>query len=51
LGFFEHERHQVAIMGAARVGGIAANNTRPAEFIRDNLLWCGAWHGVHDAQR
>ena len=25
-------------MAAARVGGIHANNSRPAEFIRDNLL-------------
>lgn len=25
-------------MAAARVGGIQANNSRPAEFIRDNLL-------------
>jgi GDP-L-fucose synthase len=36
--FFERERPQVVIMAAARVGGIQANNTRPAEFIRDNLL-------------
>jgi GDP-L-fucose synthase len=36
--FFECERPQVVIMAAARVGGIQANNTRPAEFIRDNLL-------------
>jgi GDP-L-fucose synthase len=37
-GFFEQERPQAVIMAAARVGGIHANNTRPAEFIRDNLL-------------
>jgi GDP-L-fucose synthase len=36
--FFQNERPQVAIMAAARVGGIQANNVRPAEFIRDNLL-------------
>ena len=36
--FFEHERPNAVIMAAARVGGIHANNTRPAEFIRDNLL-------------
>jgi len=36
--FFERERPQAVIMAAARVGGIQANNTRPAEFIRDNLL-------------
>jgi GDP-L-fucose synthase len=37
-GFFEQERPQAVIMAAARVGGIHANNSRPAEFIRDNLL-------------
>jgi GDP-L-fucose synthase len=37
-GFFEAERPEVVIMAAARVGGIHANNTRPALFIRDNLL-------------
>jgi GDP-L-fucose synthase len=37
-GFFERERPQAVIMAAARVGGIHANDSRPAEFIRDNLL-------------
>ncbi len=36
--FFDRERPQAVIMAAARVGGIQANNTQPAEFIRDNLL-------------
>jgi GDP-L-fucose synthase len=36
--FFQRERPEAVIMAAARVGGINANNTRPAEFIRDNLL-------------
>jgi GDP-L-fucose synthase len=36
--FFQRERPQAVIMAAARVGGIEANNVRPAEFIRDNLL-------------
>jgi GDP-L-fucose synthase len=36
--FFEGERPNAVVMAAARVGGIQANNTRPAEFIRDNLL-------------
>ena len=36
--FFHAERPQVVIMAAARVGGIHANNSRPALFIRDNLL-------------
>jgi GDP-L-fucose synthase len=36
--FFASQRPEVVIMAAARVGGIHANNSRPAEFIRDNLL-------------
>jgi GDP-L-fucose synthase len=36
--FFQKERPQAVVMAAARVGGIHANNVRPAEFIRDNLL-------------
>jgi GDP-L-fucose synthase len=36
--FFDQERPEAVVMAAARVGGIQANNTRPAEFIRDNLL-------------
>lgn len=36
--FFDTERPAAVVMAAARVGGIHANNTRPAEFIRDNLL-------------
>ncbi len=36
--FFDAERPDVVIMAAARVGGIHANNSRPALFIRDNLL-------------
>jgi GDP-L-fucose synthase len=36
--FFDREKPAVVIMAAAKVGGIHANNTRPAEFIRDNLM-------------
>lgn len=36
--FFDSERPDVVIMAAARVGGIHANNSQPADFIRDNLL-------------
>jgi len=35
--FFERERPQYVFLAAAKVGGILANSTRPAEFIRDNL--------------
>jgi GDP-L-fucose synthase len=36
--FFEAEQPDAVIMAAARVGGIHANDTHPASFIRDNLL-------------
>jgi GDP-L-fucose synthase len=35
--FFEEERPEYVFLAAAKVGGIQANNTRPAEFIQDNL--------------
>ncbi|MFA6262565.1 MAG: GDP-L-fucose synthase [Bacteroidia bacterium] len=35
--FFEAERPQYVFLAAAKVGGILANNSFPAEFIRDNL--------------
>ncbi|MDB4891915.1 MAG: NAD-dependent epimerase/dehydratase [Gemmatimonadetes bacterium] len=36
--FFEAERPNHVFLAAARVGGIFANNTYPADFIHDNLL-------------
>ena len=36
--FFASERPEYVFLAAARVGGIVANETRPAEFIRENLL-------------
>jgi len=36
--FFSEHRPQGVILAAARVGGIKANSSRPALFIRDNLL-------------
>lgn len=36
--FFAHEKPDYVFLAAARVGGILANNTYPAEFIRDNLV-------------
>jgi GDP-L-fucose synthase len=36
--FFEAERPEYVFLAAAKVGGIVANNSFPAEFIRDNLL-------------
>lgn len=35
--FFQKEKPQYVFLAAAKVGGIHANNTYPAEFIYDNL--------------
>jgi GDP-L-fucose synthase len=35
--FFQTERPEYVFAAAAKVGGILANNTYPADFIRDNL--------------
>ncbi len=37
-GFFREQRPDVVIFAAAKVGGIHANDTYPAEFIYDNLM-------------
>jgi len=37
-GFFDRERPEYVFLAAARVGGIKANSTFPAEFIYDNLM-------------
>jgi len=36
--FFERHRPDYVFLSAAKVGGIYANDTYPADFIRDNLL-------------
>ena len=36
--FFERERPVYVFLAAAKVGGILANNTYPADFIRENLI-------------
>jgi len=38
LAFFEKEKPSQVYMAAARVGGIHANNTYPADFIYENLM-------------
>lgn len=43
--FFEKEKPEYVFVAAARVGGIYANSTYPAEFIYENLLI--ATHLVH----
>lgn len=43
--FFAQETPDVVVMAAARVGGIHANNTWPAEFIYQNLMMeCNVIH-------
>jgi GDP-L-fucose synthase len=37
-GFFQDESPDVVILAAAKVGGIHANDTYPAEFIYENLM-------------
>lgn len=38
FSFFENEKPEVVFLAAARVGGILANNSYPADFLSDNLL-------------
>jgi GDP-L-fucose synthase len=38
IEFFERERPDQVYLAAAKVGGIHANNTYPAEFIHQNLM-------------
>jgi GDP-L-fucose synthase len=37
FAFFESEKPRYVVLAAARVGGIMANNTYPAEFLSENL--------------
>ena len=37
LEFFENEKPEYVFLAAAKVGGILANNTYPAQFIFSNL--------------
>ena len=47
--WMDHSRPQIMIVAAARVGGIVANDSRPAEFIYDNLMISA--NLVHEAHR
>ena len=47
--FFEQERPDVVVLAAAKVGGINANNTTPAEFAYENLqIQCNVIKCCHD---
>lgn len=46
--FFDAERPEHVFLAAAKVGGIVANNSFPAEFIRDNLaIQTNVIHAAH----
>lgn len=48
--FMQAERPDAVILAAAKVGGIHANNTYPAEFIYENLMIeCNVIHQAHAA--
>ena len=48
--FYAAEKPDAAIIAAAKVGGIHANNTYPAEFIYSNLaVATNTIHGAHRA--
>lgn len=47
--FFEEEKPEYVFLAAAKVGGIHANNTYPADFIYDNLMIeCNVIKAAHD---
>ena len=45
--FFRSERPEIVLFAAAKVGGIQANASAPAEFLYDNLAM--ATHAIHAA--
>ncbi|MBL8307010.1 MAG: GDP-L-fucose synthase [Rubrivivax sp.] len=46
--FFQSEQPEHVLLAAAKVGGIVANNSYPAEFIRDNLaIQTNVIHAAH----
>ena len=48
--FMKAERPDVVVLAAAKVGGIYANNTYPADFIYENLMIeCNVIHQAFDA--
>lgn len=47
--FFEEEKPDVVVLAAAKVGGINANNTYPAEFAYENMqIQCNVIKCCHD---
>ena len=49
--FFEEERPDVVVLAAAKVGGINANNTSPADFAYENMqIQCNVIESCHRFQ-
>ena len=49
--FFASEKPDVVVLAAAKVGGINANNTKPAEFAYSNLqIQCNVIQSSHEYQ-
>lgn len=47
--FFEEEKPDIVVLAAAKVGGINANNTMPAEFAYENMqIQCNVIKCCHD---
>ena len=47
--FFEKERPDIVVLAAAKVGGINANNTSPADFAYENMqIQCNVIKCCHD---
>jgi GDP-L-fucose synthase len=50
VDFFQSEKIDQVYLAAAKVGGIVANNTYPADFIYENLMiQCNIIHSAHMA--
>ena len=48
IAFFQTEKIDQVYLAAAKVGGIVANNTYPADFIYENLMiQCNIIHSAH----
>lgn len=49
--FFEEEKPEYVVLAAAKVGGINANNTLPADFIYQNLMiQCNVIYSAHQSR-
>ena len=50
IDFFQHEQPVIVLLAAAKVGGILANNTYPADFLSDNLrIQLNVMDAAHDS--